>query len=133
MASKAISDVIQTHQAGEWTTTPVYYPNDAVRPPTDGSAFTVVEYPIGQAETLTIDGRYWETGTIRFIVHVPLRDGPDNGLTYAGELGAVFSNERLTFTGGYVKFGFPSSPISLGDDGAFYRFSTSIPFFSFVS
>lgn len=132
MASKAVMDAVKARQEANWTTLAVYYPNSATRPPADLSSFVVVEFPIGTGSPLTIDGTDREGGTIRFIVHVALKGGTDDALTYADELAAIFRQAKMTSGSAVIRTGAPSSPASLGDDGAYYRVSFSVPFTRFV-
>lgn len=133
MASKLVLDAVKAKQEAEWTTVPVFYPNSATRPTADLSTFVTVEFPIGTGNPLTIDGTDREGGTVRFIVHAALKSGIDTALTYADELAALFRQAKMQAGGAVVLTQSPTSPVGLGDDGAFYRVSFSVPFTRFRS
>ena len=132
MASKIVLDAVEARLAAEFSAVPVYLPNSTMTPTLDLSSYVTVEFPVGLAEPLTLNGVDHEFGTIRFVVHVALKAGTDDALTYADELGDIFRQTRLP-AAEIIQTGSPSSPASLGDNGAFYRVSTSVPFWRFHS
>lgn len=131
MPSKALLDAVRTRQQAEWTTLPVYYPNDAVIPAADVGAFVQVEFPVGAGRRLTLayDGGHEETGSIRFIVHVRIKTGIDTAFTYADELAAAFRSIRLLASADMLieTFG-PTPSTGLGPDIAYYLVSVAIPY-----
>jgi hypothetical protein len=131
MPSLAVIDAVRAHQQAGWTTLPVYYPNDAAVPATNGVAFVQVEFPLGAADrrTLARDGLHEEVGTIRFIVHVRLKTGSDAAFGYADELASLFrSVDLLREPGASLETYAPTPPHGLGADVAYYLVSTSVPY-----
>jgi hypothetical protein len=130
MASKAVLDAVQARQAAGWTTAPVFYPNEALKPPADLSPFVVVEFPIGTSQRLTVarEGTQRRGGTVRFVVHVKLGTSLDTALTYAGELAALFGD--VAFDG--LELWTPTEPVPIGADGGFYKVSFSVPYSYFA-
>lgn len=131
MPSKAVLDAVKTRQQAEWTTLPVYYPNDAVVPAVDIGAFVQVEFPVGAGRRLTLayDGGHEETGAIRFIVHVRIKTGIDSAFTYADELAAAFRSIRLLNSASVrIETGNATPATGLGVDVAYYIVSVAIPY-----
>ena len=131
MASKAVVDAVKARQAANWTAAPVYYPNVTFKPPAAFTPFVVCEFPVGMGERLTVanEGTHRENGTFRFVVHVKVGSSLDTALTLAEDLAAVFRSVR--FAG--VQTWAPSPPIAVGEDGAWYKVSFSVPYTYFIT
>ena len=129
MARKAVTDAVRARQTAGWTTVPVFYPNEQFKPPAGFTPFVLVEFPVALSERLAIadDGTDREIGTVRFVVHVKAGSGLDLAMTYAEELAALFA--KTDFDG--IRTSTPSSPIPIGEDGAWYKISLSVPYTTF--
>jgi hypothetical protein len=127
MATKAVWDAVKARQAANWTTLPVYYANEATQPPADLSGFVVVETPIGRSSTISLGPSrgYREEGGFRFVIHVPLGSGAGDAFTYADALAALYRGKTLS--AGLETLA-PGPAVPLGDDGAYYKVSFSVPY-----
>ena len=131
MARKAILDAIRARQEANWTTVPVYYPNEQTSVPLGLTAFVFVSTPIGSSDMLTLGGAtrgYLDDGGIRFTIHVAVDDGYETAFTYADELADIFRNVSLSVDGGRLNLWAPGPPIPEGKDGAYYRVGFSVPY-----
>ena len=133
MASKVVLDAIEAQVTAEFSAAPVYMPNSIGSPAANLPAFVQIDFPVGMAEPLTLNGVDQEIGSVRFIVHAALQSGTDDALTYADDIADAFRQKYLESAGEIVQTGAPSSPVSLGDNGAYYRISLSVPFWRFHS
>ena len=129
MASKAVLDAFRTRQAANWTTLPVYYPNEAGKAPDDLSGFVQIETPVGRRRTLSIGPTrgYEEEGGIRIVVHVPIVTDFDSEIafTYADQLATLFIGKEL-LPG--LETGASGPVIPQGDDGAYYKVAVVVPY-----
>lgn len=130
MASKAVVDAVKARVADNFSSCPVFFPNDATTPPPDLSAFVVVEFPISQGLRVSYGARHQDTGTIRFVIHTALKTGIDTALAYGDELAALFRSVKFPpdDTGAYLETLASGSLNALGSDGGFYRSSFSTPY-----
>jgi hypothetical protein len=131
MPSKVVLDAVRERQAANWTSTAVFYPNDAVSPAADLAAFVQVEFLVGSGlrRTLELNGLHVELGTFRFVVHCRIKTGPDLAFTYADELAALFTSVELKkTTTEFLETDAPTPPSGAGADVAYYLVSTSVPY-----
>lgn len=132
MATKAVIDAMKARAIAQFTSCPIYFPNEATTIPADLSPFVVVENPIGRSEMITIGtapGRgFREEGGFRFVVHVPLMAGYATAYTYADECAVLFRGLRLDLAGGPLDLWAPGPPIPLGEDGSYYKLALVIPY-----
>lgn len=128
MADAAVVAAVKARQQAGWTTTRVDYPNEKFKPPTDGSAFVQVDFPIAASDQASLGApganKFRDLGTIRFIINVRSGDGLDLATQYAGELADLF---RAKVFGGVITYA-PSPPVYLGVDGQYAAWSVSVPY-----
>lgn len=131
MPTKPILDAVRAHQAANWTSTAIFYPNDAVSPAADLASFVQVEFLVGSSErrTLELNGLHYESGTFRFIVHCRIKTGADLAFAYADELALLFTSVELKRTATeFLETDAATPPSGVGADVAYYLVSTSVPY-----
>lgn len=129
MARQEVVAAVTARLAANWSTTPIVLPNDTqAQPPSDGSAFVSVQFPVADAQIIGMAAAgarpLRETGAIRLVVSVPRGDGLTTGLTYCEQLAALF---RLQTFSGVVCFeAKPPIDNDSSDNGAYWVLSISI-------
>ena len=130
MALKLVVDAVEARLAAGWSRCPVVSVNLNKKPPPDGSAHLVVQYPAASSRPISIGAPganiYREEGAFRILVNMPKGDGQEQGLQWADELAALFRGRRF---GGVETFA-PSSPAldDRNDAGNFFQLSIAVPY-----
>jgi hypothetical protein len=130
MASAAVIEAVKSRQqgVGGWTTTRVDYPNDTTTPPSDGSSFVEVDFPLAGSDQASLGApganKFRDTGVIRFIVNIKSGDGTELATQYADELADLF---RAKVFQGVITYA-PSPPVFLGVDGMYAAWSITVPY-----
>jgi hypothetical protein len=130
MAAKAVVDAVEARLAANWSACPVVG-LFGVRPD-DGASFVTTQYPVANAEAITIgapgNNVHREAGAIRFVLSVSrqLADPVAQGLQWADDLGTLF---RSKVFGGIETFS-PGSPAidDRTDDGIYLVMSFVVPY-----
>lgn len=114
--------------AANFTTIPFIGVNNVNVPPSDGSSFGVIQYPVADGEKPTLGRRYFEDGAARIVVNV--QAGPaenDARDTWLPALASLFRDRAIssgleTFT--------PDPPIlnDANDDGNYVSYSLIVPY-----
>lgn len=132
MAKLALCNAIEAALAAGFTQCRIFGIDDEYEPPSDGSAFIIVQYPVSSAEPLTIgdpgNNRHRETGTFRIVIHTPRKKGKGLALGWADTISALFISK--TFADGTINTWTPGSPV-LNDDndlGKYFVTSFSVPY-----
>lgn len=97
MARKAVVDAVNSRLAANWSATPVFGLGVEGDPPTDGSAFVMVQYPVAGERQMSMGApgaNVWrEEGAFRLVLNEPRGQGIDTLLTRADALAAIFRGQ----------------------------------------
>jgi len=121
----AVDARITTYWAG------IYYgTNEKGQTPADGAAFLVTQYPVANAEQISVGSPgnqlFREEGGIRFVLSIPRGTGVSY---YLGLLETLLGYFRAkTFSG--VRTFAPTSPVldDSNDQGAYWRLTAVVPY-----
>lgn len=128
MPSAAVEAAFRTRLASNWTDTVIVGANDVTEPPSDGSGFVLIHYPVSDASQQALTKRRFEEGAARIILNVPAGEGLPTWLAKADTIAALFRGDRLKFDG--VEVFEPSSPIinDGNENGSFYELAVIVPY-----
>lgn len=128
MADAVVIAAVKARQAAGWTTAPFVYPNEPFSPPSDGSTFVQVDFPLAESDQASLGApganKFRDMGTVRFIVNTITGSGTELATQYAGELADLF---RAQVFGGVITYA-PSPPVYLGAEGMHAAWSISVPY-----
>lgn len=130
MPSAAVESVIRTRFAASWNTSNgvILGVNGVSEPPSDGSAFVVIHYPVVNNSRPTLAKRRFEEGAARIIWNVPKGRLPESALPVADTISALFRGDNLVVD--HVEFFEPSPPIinDDNDEGNYYELAVIVPY-----
>lgn len=128
MPSAAVEEAFRERLAANWTYTPIIGANGVTQPPSDGSGFALIHYPVTDGSRPYLTKRRFEEGAARIILNVPSGDEVPDWLEKADEIAALFRGDHLVFDG--VEVFEPSSPILNDDneDGNYYELAVIVPY-----
>jgi hypothetical protein len=127
---------IEERLEANWTATPVVGVNTVGTPPSDGSAYVMVDYPFSNTRRMSTGDRiYREEGGFRLVLHAERGIGLAGGLAQSEQLAAIFRDQKFG-TGLRVNTLEPDSPIvdDRNDEGVYYLVVTVCRFtFDYVA
>lgn len=130
MPSAAVESVIRTRLANNWNTANgvILQPNGASDPPSDGSAFLVIHYPLSNTVRPSLTERRFEEGAARIIYNVPKGIELSASLPLADTISALFRGDKLIVDS--VEFFEPSLPFidDDNDEGNYYEIAVVVPY-----
>lgn len=130
MPSAAVESVFRTRLAANWNTANgvILGVNGVSEPPSDGSSFLVIHYPIGVSNRPTLAKRRFEEGAARIIYNVPKGILPEASLPLADTIAALFRGDKLIVD--HVEFFEPSLPLinDDNDEGNYYEVAVVVPY-----
>jgi hypothetical protein len=130
MPSAAVETVIRTRLAANWNTANgvILEPNGQSEPPSDGSSFLVIHYPVGNSVRPTLTRRRFEEGAARIILNVPKGVLLSASLPLADTIAALFRGDKLIVD--HVEFMEPSLPFISddNDEGNYYELAVIVPY-----
>lgn len=132
MASAAVVSAVEARIATYWTATSYFSPNTVADTPTDGTAFLTIQFPLANAEQISVGAPgaqlFREEGGIRFVLSIPRSQ--TGGVAYwMGQMETLLANFRAKKFGGMQTFA-PTSPVldDSNDDGTYYKLSAVVPY-----
>lgn len=130
MPSAAVESVFRTRLASNWNPNNgvILGVNGVTEPPSDGSAFVIIHYPIASNSRPTLTRRRYEEGAARIIWNVPKGMMPEATLPVADAISALFRGDKLIVD--HVEFFEPSPPIinDDNDEGNYYELAVVVPY-----
>lgn len=128
MPAPAVDAAFKARIAANFTTIPTIGVNNVTEPPSDGSSYVVIQYPVVNGNKPVLGRHFFEEGGARIVVVAT--KGPaeyDAQATWIPALASLFRDRDLgvgleTFT--------PDGPITndANDDGAYVSFSLIVPY-----
>jgi hypothetical protein len=131
MASKAVSDAVETYLRANWSDTVVLTENVEQEIPGDGAPFLRLEFPVSNSEWTILSSSKWrEEGVFRIVIAVPRGEGMDRMRDWGEELADLFRNVDV---GGEACCGVPDEPFSdnESDEGLYFIGSMVVPYYRF--
>ncbi len=132
MPSPAVDAAFKARIAANFTTIPTIGVSGRTEPPSDGSSFVVLQYPVVNGEKPSIGRRFFEDGAARIVFNV--QKGPaeyDAQQTWIPAVAALFRDKSASDlnVAGMQTFT-PDGPITndTNDDGNFVSFSLIVPY-----
>ncbi|MFC3693125.1 DUF4128 domain-containing protein [Chenggangzhangella methanolivorans] len=128
MVAKVVAEAIETRLAAIGL--PVVGQNVQDGAPADGSAFLLVQYPVTNAEPISVgapgENLYRDEGGARVVISVPSGSGRDQALDWSDEIIALFRGH----TDGHLEFLAPAGgPIDdRNDNGAYFQLTVALPY-----
>ncbi len=132
MAGSATLAAVNARVATYWSATAYYGLNETAQTPADGAAFLVVEYPLANAEQISVGSPgaqlFREEGGIRFVLSIPRGQGVSY---WIGQLETLLGHFRATTFSGVRTFA-PTSPVldDNNDQGSYWRLTAVVPYHS---
>jgi hypothetical protein len=130
--SPVVESAFKARIAANFTTIPTIGVNDRMEPPSDGSSFIVIQYPVVNGDKPSIGRRFFEEGAARIVFNV--QKGPaesDAHNTWMPTVKALFLEKSASDLGvaGLQTF-VPDGPVTndTNDDGNFVSFSLIVPY-----
>ncbi len=126
MPSAAVDAAFKSRLTTFWTATPVIG-IDITEPPTDGSSFLVLQYPVVNAFKPVLSRHYFEEGAARMVLNVVRGIEATDGAGWADTLATLFADRKL---GGGIETFVPSAPITNDDieNGNYVELSVIVPY-----
>jgi hypothetical protein len=128
MPSAAVEAAFRTRLASGWTETVILGVNEVFTPPSDGSPFALIQYPVVDASRPVLSKRRFEEGAARIVVNAPTGAGLADWLVKVDTISALFRGDKLKFDG--VEVFEPSPPIINDDneDGNYFSLAVVVPY-----
>lgn len=128
MPAPAVDTAFKARIAANFTTIPTLgLPGGRTEPPSDGSSFVVLQYPVVNGEKPGIGRRFFEEGALRIVINAVRAVADTDGAAWAATLASLFRDRKLgsglqTFT--------PNGPIinDSVDLGDFVELSIIVPY-----
>lgn len=126
MPSPIVDAAFKSRLEANWTATPAIGVGDVNVPPSDGSSFLVVQYPVVNGNKPTLGRRYFEDGAARLVLNVERSIYEVDGYSWASVLASLFRDRKF---GGIQTFT-PSGPIvnDAIQDGNLVELSVIVPY-----
>jgi len=130
MPSAAVEAAFRTRLAANWDTADgvILGVNDVFTPPSDGSPYLIIQYPVVNSTRAALSSLRFEEGAARIILNAPTGGGLPTWLTKADTISAAFRGDKLIFDG--VEAFEPSPPIinDNNDDGNYFELAIVVPY-----
>lgn len=128
MPHPAVDTAFKARIAANFTTIPTIGVNGVTEPPSDGSSFVVIQYPVVNGDKPVLGRRFFEEGAARIVINAAR--GPaqnDAEATWAPALASLFRDRKL---GGGIETFTPDGPIinDANDDGQYFSLSLIVPY-----
>lgn len=128
MPAPAVDAAFKARIAANFTTIPTIGVSGVTEPPSNGSSFVVIQYPVVNGEKPVLGRYFFEEGAARIVVNAA--KGPaetDAQATWVPALASLFRDRKL---GGGIETFTPDGPIvnDAIDDGAFVSYSLIVPY-----
>lgn len=127
MPAPAVDTAFKARIAANFTTIPTIGVNGVVEPPSNGTSFVVLQYPVVNGEKPGIGRRFFEEGALRIVINAVRAVADTDGAAWAATLASLFRDRKLgsglqTFT--------PNGPIinDAVDLGDFVELSVIVPY-----
>lgn len=127
MPIPAVDAAFKARIAANFTTIPTVGINGVGEPPSNGSSFIVLQYPVVNGDKPVLGRRFFEEGTLRIVINVVRAYADTDGASWAATLASLFRDRNLgsgleTFT--------PNGPITNDaiDDGDFVELAVIVPY-----
>jgi hypothetical protein len=127
MANKQVIDAVEARLGPVWDGLEVFGANTVGEPPSDGTPFLMVQYPVSDSRRMPINSRtYREEGGFRIVLNETRGLGLNQAMTRCDALGDLFRDR--SFDG--VVCQVPSSPLidDDNDDGNYFQVSMVFPY-----
>lgn len=127
MPAPAVDTAFKARIAANFTTIPTIGINGVSEPPSDGSSFIVLQYPVVNGEKPGIGRRFFEEGALRIVINVVRAYAETDGAAWAATLASLFRDQKL---GGGLQTFTPNGPITNDaiDDGDFVELAVIVPY-----
>lgn len=127
MANRQVIDAVEARLGETWDGAPVFGANKEGEPPSDGTPFLIVQYPVANNRRMLINARvYREDGAFRVVLNEARGFGLLQALERCDSLAELFRDQA--FDG--VVCQVPSSPLIDDDneDGNYFQISMVFPY-----
>lgn len=131
MASVAVIDAVEDRVAANWSATDYFGLNTVGDPPTDGTPFLTVQYPVANGEQISVGSPgaevFREDGGIRFVLAIPRGQGVRY---WQLALEALLGHFRAAKFSGINTWA-PTTPIfdNSNDSGNYFRLTAVVPYY----
>jgi hypothetical protein len=137
MAQKAVMDAVAARLGNPWisgvdsASLPVFDPNTTGQSPVDGSPFIEIQYPISNADQISIGSPgsqvFRDLGAIRFVLSIQRGSGVSQGMGWCDEIAALFRGKQFSGVNTWA----PSSPVldNSNDNGNYWIMSFAVPYY----
>lgn len=127
MPTPAVDTAFKARIAANFTTIPTVGVNNVTEPPTDGSSFVVLQYPVVIGEKPILGRRFFEEGALRIVINVNRAIADTDGMSWAATLASLFRDRDIT--AGLETFT-PNGPITNDaiDDANYVEFVIIVPY-----
>jgi hypothetical protein len=130
MPHKSASDAIRARLAANWTKSAILGVNADMEPPTDGSPWVRVTFPVANDDKLALGPRYRDGSSAFIAVATEIAIGLEKSSEWCSEIAAIFRNHK--FDG--VDCAFAAPTINEGrDQGSYWIASVVVPYRYFYS
>lgn len=126
MPAPAVDAAFKARIAANFTTIPTVGVTVS-EPPSNGSSFIVLQYPVVNGEKPVLGRTFFEEGALRIVINVVRAYAETDGASWAATLASLFRDRNLgngleTFT--------PNGPITNDaiDDGDFVELAVIVPY-----
>lgn len=132
MPHPVVDAAFKARIAANFTTIPtIGIPPERTEPPSDGSAFIVIQYPVVNGEKPVLGRRFFEEGAARIVFNIPR--GPaeyDAQQTWIPTVASLFRDRRDELNVSGLQTFTPDGPITndTNDDGNFVSYSLIVPY-----
>ena len=130
MPSAAVEAAFRTRLAANWNTANgvILGVNEVGEPPSDGSPFLLIHYPVSMSKRTALTRHRFEEGAARIILNAPTGGGLPTWLALADTITEMFRGDKLVFDG--VEAFEPSPPIvnDNQDQGNYFELAVIVPY-----
>lgn len=130
MASASVMAAVAARIGATWSGFPVFDANTVGDPPTEGSRFLTIQYPVADEEQITIgapgNNVFRETGTIRFVFNIPRGIGVASDAVLLDGLRALFRSKQFDGVTTYAPS--PSILDDGNDNGNYWALTSVVPY-----
>lgn len=133
MPSAAVKDAFSDRLEANWDTADgiILGVNGETEPPSDGSPFLIIQFPVVENSRPMLTKRRFEEGAARIVYNAPSGSGVDDPLAKAETIADAFRGDRLKIGSSLnVEVFEPSSPIinDNNEEGNYFELSVIVPY-----